>query len=238
MSEDQPVVVLLGAGMGGRGVAAALSGSARLVVVDRDRALAERALTVSGATGEAESVDLLDLAAVTTFRDDVLARHGRVDAVVHLVGGWQGSKTVDKRAIEQWDALVPGIVRTVQTTSVAFRDALLAAPAGRYVMVTSTAVDRPTAGNAAYASAKAAAETWVKALGHSFRDSDARAVIVAVKALVNDDMRAADPAKTFPGYTDTRALGDTVAALLNAPSTGSGTEEGTATRILGPTVES
>lgn len=235
MTSELPVVALLGAGIGGRGVAKALTRTAHLVIVDRDIALAQRAaddvLAADGAA-EAVTVDLQDLAAVTAFRDDLLARLGRVDAVIHLVGGWKGSKTVDEAAIEHWNSLVPGIVGTVQTTSVVFRDALMAAPGGRYVMVTSTAVERPTAGNAAYAAAKAAAETWVGALGHSFRQSPARAVIVAVKALLSPEMRAADPDKSFGGYTDTSVLGDTVAEVLQRQ------DLEPATRLVAPAVAS
>mgnify|MGYP003377569671 CR=1 FL=1 len=165
---EQPVVVVLGAGMGGRGVVAALAGKAHLVIVDRTMELAQtaanRAQTVGG-SAEALVVNLTDLAAVESLCGDLLARHGRVDAVIHMVGGWRGSTTVDAASIDQWNDLVPGIVTTVQTTTVAFRDALTAAPKGRYVMITSTAAAKPTKGNAAYASSKAAAETWDHARG-------------------------------------------------------------------------
>ena len=219
-SPDLPVVVVLGAGIGGQAVAAALAHTARLVVVDRDLEIAARAVVpVIEAGGEAEPVvvDLTDLAAVSTFCGDLLDRFGRVDAVIHLVGGWQGSTTVDAAAIEQWRALLPGIVGTVQATSVAFREALTAAPHGRYVMITSTSVATPSAGNAAYAAAKAAAEAWVRALGAAFTGTPAAACVVAVKALVDPATRAAHPERKFPGYTDTPDLGAAVAALVTDP---------------------
>lgn len=213
----QPVVVVLGAGMGGRGVVEALTGKAHLVVVDRAEDYAgpvAQAAVAAGGSAESAVVDLTDLTAVEGFRDDLLSRHGRVDAVVHLVGGWQGSATVDAQAIEQWQALVPGIVGTVQTTSVAFREALTGAASGRYVMITSTTVATPSAGNAAYAAAKAAAEAWVRALGAAFSDTPAAACIVAIKALVDPATRAAHPERKFPGYTDNADLGAAVADLL------------------------
>lgn len=219
-SPDLPVVVVLGAGIGGQAVAAALAHTARLVVVDRDLEIAARAVVpVIEAGGEAEPVvvDLTDLAAVSVFCADLLDRFGRVDAVIHLVGGWQGSATVDAAAIDQWQALLPGIVGTVQATSVAFREALVAAPHGRYVMITSTSVTAPSAGNAAYAAAKAAAEAWVRALGAAFAGTPAAACVVAVKALVDPATRAAHPERKFPGYTTTPDLGEAVAALVTDP---------------------
>jgi NAD(P)-dependent dehydrogenase (short-subunit alcohol dehydrogenase family) len=213
-----PVVIVLGAGIGGQGVISAIATGAHVLVVDRSADLADAgaALATSvGGTAESCTLDLTDLDAVTTWRDAVLARLGRVDAVVHLVGGWQGSRNVDAEAITQWQALLPGIVGTVQTTTVAFRQALAAAPHGRYVMVTSTSVPQPTKGNAAYASAKAAAETWVRALGSAFTGTPAAACIVAVKALVDPATRAAHPDKSYPGYTDTTDLGAAIAGLLS-----------------------
>lgn len=220
-SQDLPVVIVLGAGIGGRGVCNALAGRARLVVVDRTMEVAIPAATAvieAGGQAEAVAVNLTDLAAVSTFRDDVLGMYGRIDAVVHLVGGWQGSTTVDAQAIEQWQALLPGIVGTVQTTSVAFREVLTAAPHGRYVMITSTTVAAPSAGNAAYAAAKAAAEAWVRALGAAFKGTPAASCIVAVKALVDPATRAANPDRKYPGYTDTTDLGVAVAGLVQDPT--------------------
>ena len=207
----RPVAIVLGAGMGGRAVTLALGIDHDVIVVDRREDLAQAA--AAPVSGEAAVVDLLDVDDVARFRDDVLARHGRIDAVVHLVGGWQGSKTVDLGALEAWDAIAPGVFVTVRTTTVAFRDALIAS-GGCYVIVSSTAATKPTAGNVAYATAKAAAETWVGGLAHSFKDTSARAVIVAVKALVDAAMREAQPDQPFPGYTDTADLGAAIHGIV------------------------
>lgn len=207
----RPVAIVLGAGMGGRAVALALGVDHDVIVVDRREDLAQAA--AAPVSGEAAVVDLLDVHDVSRFRDDVLARHGRIDAVVHLVGGWQGSKTVDLGALEAWDAIAPGVFGTVRTTTVAFRDALIAS-GGCYVIVSSTAAAKPTAGNVAYATAKSAAETWVGGLAHSFKDTSARAVIIAVKALVDASMRESQPEQPFPGYTDTVDLAAAIHGIV------------------------
>jgi NAD(P)-dependent dehydrogenase (short-subunit alcohol dehydrogenase family) len=222
---DRPVVVVLGAGMGGRGVARALTDTAHLVIVDRELEFAQAAadpVVAAGGSAEAVVVDLTDLAAVQAFRDDVLTRRGHIDAVVHLVGGWRGSRTVDADSIGQWRELMPGIVTTVQTTSVAFREPLAAATHGRYFMVTSTAVRNPKPGNAAYASLKSAAENWVRTLGAAFEGTSARAAILAVMALVDAAMREANPDRSYTGFTDTDALGATVKQLLTDDSLANG----------------
>jgi NAD(P)-dependent dehydrogenase (short-subunit alcohol dehydrogenase family) len=208
---SRPVAVILGAGMGGRAAALALGADHLVIVVDREAGLA--AAAAEPVSGESAVVDLLDVADVERFRDDVMARHGRIDAVVHLVGGWQGSKTVDLGSLAAWDAIAPGVFGTVRTTTVAFRDSLIAS-GGSYVIISSTAARKPTAGNVAYATAKAAAETWVGGLAHSFKDTDARAVIVAVKALVDAAMREAQPDQAFAGYTDTVDLSAAIHGIV------------------------
>ena len=208
---SRPVAIVLGAGMGGRAVTRALGADHLVVVVDRREDLARAAADAVG--GEAAVVDLLDIADVGRFRDDVLSRHGRIDAVVHLVGGWQGSKTVDIGALDAWDSIAPGVFGTVRTTTVAFRDPLIAT-GGCYVIVSSTSATKPTGGNVAYATAKAAAETWVGGLAQSFKDTSARANVVAVMALVDEAMRAADPDKAFSGYTDTADLAAAIRGIV------------------------
>lgn len=208
---SRPVAIVLGAGMGGRAVALALGADHDVIVVDRREDLARAA--AAPVSGEAAVVDLLDVDDVVRFRDGVLERHGHIDAVVHLVGGWQGSKTVDLGALDAWDSIAPGVFVTVRTTTVAFRDALIAS-GGCYVIVSSTAASKPTAGNVAYATAKAAAETWVGGLASSLKDTSARAVVVAVKALVDAAMRAEQPDQAFPGYTDTAELAAVIHGIL------------------------
>jgi NAD(P)-dependent dehydrogenase (short-subunit alcohol dehydrogenase family) len=211
--------------MGGRGVSLALAGRAHVVLVDRDETLAEtaaQAVVAAGGTAEALTVNLLDFEAVEAFRDDLLQRHGRIDAVVHLVGGWQGSSTVDRKAAEQFSALEPGIFGTLRVTSVVFREALIASPAGRFFILSSVQAQEPSAGNAAYASVKAATETWTKALGASFADTPARAVILVVNALVDDDIRARNPDKAFRTFTDTSVVGAAVVDAMADPEVENG----------------
>jgi hypothetical protein len=78
-----------------------------------------------------------------------------------------------------------------------------------------------TSRSCSHVASKAAAEAWTAALADSFRrlqvDTEdgqtAAAVVLVVKALVNDAMREAKPGSTFPGYTDVRDLATEVVAL-------------------------
>lgn len=177
-----------------------------------------------GARVVGETVDLLDPAATREWAERTEKEHGRVDGLLHLVGGWRGSKSFAATDLADWDALHNLLVRTVQHTSLAFQGALERSGRGRFLLVSAAGAGKPTGGNAAYAAAKAAAEAWTLALGHAFRKNGgedgprAAAAILVVKALVNDQMRAENPERKFPGFTDVRELADALAGTWTQPT--------------------
>ncbi|WP_330177146.1 SDR family NAD(P)-dependent oxidoreductase [Streptomyces sp. NBC_01498] len=193
-------------------------------------ALAEAVDTVRRAHGAAtvlaDTVDLLDPEATRAWaaRTEKDAGRGRIDGLVHLVGGWRGGKTFAATDLADWDLLEKLLIRTVQHTSLAFHEGLLRSDRGRYVLVSAAGASSPTAGNAAYAAAKAAAEAWTLALGDDFRKAGgdegprAAAAILVVKALVHDAMRAERPNAKFAGFTDTGELADAIAGVWDRPA--------------------
>ncbi|MET8158626.1 SDR family NAD(P)-dependent oxidoreductase [Sphaerisporangium sp. NPDC005289] len=184
--------------------------------------LAARGDTVIGlgrrASDGVTAVDLTDGEAVREAARRIGAEHGRVDGVVHLVGGWRGSKTFADTDLADWDALHEAIVRTLQNVSLAFEPLLRDSDDGRFAIVSAKAAREPTQGNAAYAAAKAAAEAWTLALADALRGTRSAAAILVIKALVNDDMRAASPDRRFPGFTDVDDLAAAVAGLWDRPA--------------------
>jgi NADP-dependent 3-hydroxy acid dehydrogenase YdfG len=170
-------------------------------------------INAAGGAAHAFAIDLLDSAAVAEWASAVLRQFGRVDGLVHLVGGWRGGKSIVETDLADWDWLSGRLVRTVQHASRGFHDALKASPVGRFVLVSSVEATRPTATNASYAAAKAAAEAWTLALADSFRGSQAAATVVVVKALVTPAMREAKPDAKFPGFTDVAVLAEIIVDL-------------------------
>lgn len=176
-----------------------------------------------GATVIGDTVDLLHRAAAREWAVKTEKEFGRVDGLVHLVGGWRGSTSFAETDLADWDVLHDLLVRTVQHTSLAFEPALRRSGNGRYVLVSAAGAAKPTAGNAAYAAAKSAAEAWTLALADSFRKTaegplTAAAVILIVKALVNDRLRAERPHAKFTGFTDVTELADAIRDLWSRPA--------------------
>ncbi|MER5791268.1 SDR family NAD(P)-dependent oxidoreductase [Streptomyces sp. NPDC001980] len=177
-----------------------------------------------GATVTGDTVDLLDLQSTRDWATHVEKDFGRVDGLVHLVGGWRGSETFTKTSLDDWDFLELLLVKTVQHTSLAFHEALQRSERGRYVLISASAASRPTAGNAAYAAGKAAAEAWTLALADYFRKAGgpegptSAAAILVVKALVHDAMRAERPNAKFAGFTDVKDLAEAIEGVWHKPA--------------------
>ena len=165
---------------------------------------------------ETDVVDLLDPAAARVWVDALAARHeGRVDGLVHLVGGWRGGQPIEEAPLEDWDALSALLVRTVQHATQAFASHLVAGDHGRFVLVSAGQAQAPTHPNAAYAAAKAASETWTLALADRFKGTGATANIVVVGAIVTPAMRAESPDKDFSTFTPAEEIAAAIAYLCS-----------------------
>lgn len=180
-----------------------------------------------GATVTGDTVDLLDLRATRDWADRIQKEFGRVDGMVHLVGGWRGSASFPETDLADWELLEKLLIKTVQHTSLAFHDPLLRSGRGRFVLVSQSGAHKPTANNAAYNAGKAAAEAWTLALGDAFRKAGtaegadgptAAAAILVIKALVHDAMRAERPNAKFAGFTDVKELADAIAGVWDKPA--------------------
>jgi len=177
-----------------------------------------------GATVTGDTVDLLDLGAARDWADKTEKEFGRIDGLVHLVGGWRGSATFAETNPGDWELLEKLLIRTVQNTSLAFHDGLQRSDKGRYVLISAAGASSPTAGNAAYAAAKAAAEAWTLALADAFRKAGGEqgptsaAAILVVKALVHDAMRAERPNAKFAGFTDVTELAEAIVGVWDRPA--------------------
>jgi NAD(P)-dependent dehydrogenase (short-subunit alcohol dehydrogenase family) len=164
---------------------------------------------------DGRAVDLLDEDAGRDWCAALVERFGRVDGLVHLVGGWRGGKSLHEAPLSDWALLHDLLVRTVQHTTRAFHDQLAASPHGRFVLVSSKQAQAPTDTNAAYAAAKAAAEAWTLALADGFEGSAATANILVVDAILTPRMREEEPEKEFPTFTPAEDIADGIAFLCS-----------------------
>ncbi|WP_426626258.1 SDR family NAD(P)-dependent oxidoreductase [Leifsonia sp. McL0607] len=158
------------------------AGATVVAVGTRTEALDALAAAVRGV--DTRVCDLGDRNAVAELAMRVHVEFGRLDGLVHLVGGWRGGGGIAEQSDDDWDFLERGF-RTLRNTTRVFYDDLVASPAGRLAIVSSTAVESPYAGGANYAAAKAAADAWTRAVaqGLAKQAPQSAAVVFVVKTL-------------------------------------------------------
>src|SRR6478736_6381534 len=149
---DGRVIAIAGVGGGlGPVVAERLAGAGATVAgTDRDAdALEALGAGLPEGRWDGRVVDLLDQEATRGWCAGLLERFGRVDGLIHLVGGWRGGEPLHTAPLEDWDLLHDLLIRTVQHTTRAFHDELLASEAGRFVLVSARQAQAPSNSNAA-----------------------------------------------------------------------------------------
>ena len=151
-------------------------------------------------------VDLLDEEATGEWCAALVERFGRVDGLMHLVGGWRGGTPLHEAPLADWDLLHDLLIRTVQHTTRAFHDALAASPAGRFVLVSAKQAQAPSNENASYATL---------ALADGFSGSRATANIIVVDAILTPRMREESPGKEFPTFTPAEHIAEAIAFLCS-----------------------
>jgi NAD(P)-dependent dehydrogenase (short-subunit alcohol dehydrogenase family) len=186
-----------------------------LCLCGRDTSSLEALAEETPGTIEVDAVDLADQDAATRWADELAERVGRIDALLHLVGGWRGGTPIEESPREDWDVLHVSLIRTLQNVTRAFTPHLLASGRGRFVVVSAGQAQAPTHTNAAYAAAKAAAEAWTLALADRFKGSGATANVVVVGSIVTSEMRASSPEKDFSRATPADAIADAIAYLCS-----------------------
>lgn len=198
--------VLIAGATSAAGVAAArtlAAAGARVVAVGSN---AGRLELLRDAVPEAalHACDLSSWPAVLDLVQAVHAEHGSIDGLLHLVGGWRGGGGLAGQSDEDWEFLHERVLTTLRHTTRAFNNDLLASTAARAAIVSSVTVDAPAPGGANYAAAKAAAETWMRAVGRGFAtaESAAASVVFVVKAL---DGLEGELAARFAGLWDVDA---------------------------------
>jgi NAD(P)-dependent dehydrogenase (short-subunit alcohol dehydrogenase family) len=216
---DGRVIAIAGVGGGLGPVVAERLAAAGATVAGTDRdggVLEEIGAGLPGERWDGRVVDLLDEGAAREWCEGLVERFGRVDGLLHLVGGWRGGQPLHEAPLEDWDLLHELLIRTVQHTTRAFHDALLASGQGRFVLVSAKQAQAPSNSNAAYAAAKAAAEAWTLALADGFpAGSGATANIVVVDAILTPRMREESPGKEFPTFTPAEHIAEAMAFLCS-----------------------
>jgi NAD(P)-dependent dehydrogenase (short-subunit alcohol dehydrogenase family) len=217
--QDRVIAVAgAGGGLGPLVVGQLAAAGATVAGTDRSQETLDAMPEVAGIPAErwdGRAVDLLDEDAARGWCAALVERFGRVDGLVHLVGGWRGGEALHEAPLADWELLHDLLVRTVQHTTRAFHDQLAASEHGRFVLVSAKQAQAPSNTNAAYAAAKAAAEAWTLALADGFEPGGATANIIVVEAILTPRMREENPDGDFATFTPAEHVAEAIAFLCS-----------------------
>jgi NAD(P)-dependent dehydrogenase (short-subunit alcohol dehydrogenase family) len=128
----------------------------------------------------AHAVNLLDADAVQAAAEAVTDKFGRVEALIHLIGGWTGGKTIAESDVEDFQFMLDQHAWTTIHLLRAFSPKLAENGWGRVIAVTSPSATHPSAKSGAYAVGKAAQETLLLTLADEFKGTDVTANVIQV----------------------------------------------------------
>jgi len=220
MSTERPVVLVTGAtGPLGRVVVARFAAEgATLALVGRDRAKLEALAADTGLAADAWMPaigDLTDADAAKGAVAAVEARFGRVDVLLHLVGGWAGGTAVVDVDADELRTLLDQHVWTTFHLAQAIVPGMLARGFGRVVAVTSTLASNPPAKQGPYAAAKAAQEVLLRALARETTDTGVTVNLVVVRTMDKGHERETEPSPKNRSWTTPEEIAEALVYLAS-----------------------
>jgi NAD(P)-dependent dehydrogenase (short-subunit alcohol dehydrogenase family) len=220
MAAERPVVLVTGAtGPLGRVAAARFAADgASLALVGTD---ATRLELLGDELGLDEDrwmrsvADLRDRESVRAMASDVEARFGRIDVLLHLVGGWAGGTAVVDLDPEEVVRMLDQHLWTTFHVLQAVVPRMIARRYGRVIAVTSTLAARPGPRGAAYAMAKAAEEVLLRSLARETWADGVTANLVVVRTIDAAHERETAPTGRNASSTTPEEIADTLAFLAS-----------------------
>lgn len=131
----------------------------------------------------ASVVDLRDGQAVQDSAEAVSKKFGSVHALIHLVGGWTGGKTIAESSVDDLESMLGQHVWTTFHLFKAFSPKLTASGWGRVITISPSTVANPPAKRGVYTATKAAQENLVLTLAAELKDNGVTANIIQVGAI-------------------------------------------------------
>jgi NAD(P)-dependent dehydrogenase (short-subunit alcohol dehydrogenase family) len=164
-----------------------------------------------------QSVDVIDVKAMTAFAESVVAARGKIDVLVAGVGGFAGGSLVETE-LETWQRMLDLNLTSVFSVTRAVVPAMIRARYGRVVVVASRAVVPPAGGFIAYTVAKAGAIAFTQALSQETHPYGITVNAVLPSTMDTPANRAAMPDSDRKGWVPVEAVADAIAVLAREAS--------------------
>jgi NAD(P)-dependent dehydrogenase (short-subunit alcohol dehydrogenase family) len=205
-TEFEGRIVLVAGGTGGLGRAvsrAFLHAGATIVVTYRVRAEYDALSAAAGTAASRLSGHEADVTADADARAlmaDIVAHHGRIDALVNAVGGYTGGTKLWDVAPDALDRMLALNLRSGHALLRAAVPAMLSKGQGAMVNIAAKAGVDPPGGAAVYAASKAAALALVAALAADLAGTGVRVNSVLPSIIDTEANRRAMPSANFAAW--------------------------------------
>lgn len=216
MSSTPPVVMITGAaGALGRAVVQRFAAAgASLALLDRDAAQLQQMFP---AAAWADAVDITDEAAVAAAVQRVVASLGRIDALVHVAGGFEMGEAVHEMTRASWERMFSLNAWSFVALAAAVVAQMKAQGGGSIVAVSAAAAGGGQPLKGAYIASKSALQRLVETLAAELAGSGIRVNSVAPTTLDTPANRAAMPDADRSGWVSLEAAAEAI-AFLATPS--------------------
>jgi NAD(P)-dependent dehydrogenase (short-subunit alcohol dehydrogenase family) len=214
-------VILVAGGTGGLGRAVSLAfieAGDRVVVTYQRQDEFDALKNLAGARSsklEGQTTDVTDESAVNTLVAGIIARLGRLDAMVNTVGGFAGGTNLWETDGTILDQMFSLNVRSGFALAKAAVRVMLKQGSGAIVNVAAKAAIDPPAGLAAYSASKAAAVAMIGSLAAELKDTAIRVNSVLPSIIDTEPNRKAMPTADYSKWPKTEDIARAIVYLCS-----------------------
>ncbi len=213
------VVILTGAtGALGTAVANAITAAGGFVVAtyvqESELPRFEAALAAAKGRYSLHRTDVTDEKSVDALYADVQAKHGRVDGLVHVAGGF-AMGPIEETKVETWDGQMALNAKSFFLFARGAVRAMKPRKQGRIVAIGSKGGLEPGAKTIVYGAAKAALHALVRGLGEELKGTGLAVNAVLPSTIDTAANRASMPNADFSKWVKPEAIATTIVSLLD-----------------------
>lgn len=218
MSNTQTVLITGAAGALGRAAVASFRASgARLILVDRERALLDNAFPelANDPSCRHLAADVTDGASMKTAAAAAISAFGGIDALVHIAGGFEMGEAVHELSREVWQRMLDLNAWSFVACAHAVVPQMLAQGRGRIVAVSARSASQGAARMGAYIVSKSALQRLVETLSAEVRERGISVNSIAPSLIDTPANRAGMPDADFSRWVAPATLAQALQFLTS-----------------------
>ncbi len=160
--------------------------------------------------------DVTDKASVQAAVDAIAAHYGRIDTLVHTVGGYAGGKAVHELDLDMWDKMMALNAKSVFVTAGTVASYMLSQhTSGSVVVVLAKHALEGQKNHAAYGASKAAAQRIVQSMAKELLDQGIRVNGVVPGTIDTPANRTSMPNADYSKWVSPEQIADVILFLAS-----------------------